>query len=953
MAIGDVKVNVGRSIQQQENIIPGQFGSGIARALGNLGNAVGDVASATAGFHDRQNKTEEFETQKRFIEYESEQARVLAESHRAAPPGAAGITNITEEGVTLNNTAFLETIPKRLQEQYVPLLEQLKQGQVNNSFAFEYEQGNKQFRQDISVLSNEQATEVRKGTVDLVTARDNVLSTLALSDLPELEQQTLALGVEKQLALASYAREVERGQATDLPVQKITLGEPSPDVVLSGTSPGTRGLANTVARLESGSRYDVRNDGSAGGAPITDFADHPRITVTLPDGTRTSAAGKYQFTQSTWDVAATALGLMDFSPASQDKAFVYTAEQRLNKLNLPGSPSLEEVLLSNDTAVLAQVHNALKPEWVALENITTEEFVASLQGVDPEEEDATGVPGIRNGAVGTPGRPDVWNDPAYASLSYDEKAKLHADGVTAAKKAQTALDKARKEQQTAAYNTAVMHASTGEMGLADEEALKEAGVLTKYTEVKAFRDAVEDYKTRVASTADLQAQVSNPEHVFTGSKNEDKAFNNLLGQEGKDALGAMDQGFVNTSLLPLIQRTGYIPSESAIVLETMVATGDPKQRTFALETLSNLHGQNPQILERTSGLSDDMKKEVGLYTAMKPFLSETELAERVKLSRDPAYVTQRNELLTAGRKDFQDNVDNAKLLDALDPRLIGFDPVMPLTAQQQFLLRKEAKMLYAEGWAISQSESASLEYAAKQLQRQWSMSDIGGVNRMMRNAPQTYYPSVNGGHSYIDYLTRRDAGLEVDEEFTLVADGQTRQEAAAFQKAGEGYNASYMIGVKDAEGNYGVKMDESGKLPLRIAFDPEDPELVEGRNWVVSYENLAGRIAEAQQVLDNVPESEQDKAFTMGGVPLKEELAQLRTSATTLREERPPGLEDDNTSLRLLSTMEAEAQEMFNRAGGDFDTGMFAGTDVANYYTQLLADIEQRGGKIPGEVEDK
>ena len=44
-------------------------------------------------------------------------------------------------------------------------------------------------------------------------------------------------------------------------------------------------------------------------------------------GKTSSAAGRYQFLQGTWDEARNALGLPDFSPESQDAAAVWLAER--------------------------------------------------------------------------------------------------------------------------------------------------------------------------------------------------------------------------------------------------------------------------------------------------------------------------------------------------------------------------------------------------------------------------------------------------------------------------------------------------------------------------------------------------------------------------------------------------------------------------------------------------
>lgn len=64
-----------------------------------------------------------------------------------------------------------------------------------------------------------------------------------------------------------------------------------------------------------------------GGGQFASYADHPRIY--RPFGkTTTSAAGAYQFLAGTWDEAAAALGLADFSPPSQDLAAVWLIRRR-------------------------------------------------------------------------------------------------------------------------------------------------------------------------------------------------------------------------------------------------------------------------------------------------------------------------------------------------------------------------------------------------------------------------------------------------------------------------------------------------------------------------------------------------------------------------------------------------------------------------------------------------
>lgn len=55
------------------------------------------------------------------------------------------------------------------------------------------------------------------------------------------------------------------------------------------------------------------------GGSFSDFSTHPKVFKTNPrDGTKTSAAGAYQITYTTWVWLHVLAGVNDFSPASQD-----------------------------------------------------------------------------------------------------------------------------------------------------------------------------------------------------------------------------------------------------------------------------------------------------------------------------------------------------------------------------------------------------------------------------------------------------------------------------------------------------------------------------------------------------------------------------------------------------------------------------------------------------------
>ncbi|WP_075338436.1 glycoside hydrolase family 24 protein [Yersinia enterocolitica] len=122
--------------------------------------------------------------------------------------------------------------------------------------------------------------------------------------------------------------------------------------------PNVRQYLDVLSKAEGTASY--ANSGyntMFGGDQFYDSSDHPRQLkdFTQTDGTtnKTSAAGRYQFTSSSWDDAAKALNLTDFSPRSQDLAALFLIQR---------AGQLENVTNGN----FADATNGLGGVWASL-----------------------------------------------------------------------------------------------------------------------------------------------------------------------------------------------------------------------------------------------------------------------------------------------------------------------------------------------------------------------------------------------------------------------------------------------------------------------------------------------------------------------------------------------------------------------------------------------------------
>lgn len=125
-----------------------------------------------------------------------------------------------------------------------------------------------------------------------------------------------------------------------------------------------KAFLDTIAGPESGGAYDVMY----GGKKFTDFSKHPGVYTPIESGPnrgkKSSAAGRYQFLEKTWQDIAGRYRLKDFSPENQDKAAWALAAETYAQQTKGGK--LEEALKSGDPARINAAADILKTVWTSM-----------------------------------------------------------------------------------------------------------------------------------------------------------------------------------------------------------------------------------------------------------------------------------------------------------------------------------------------------------------------------------------------------------------------------------------------------------------------------------------------------------------------------------------------------------------------------------------------------------
>ena len=110
------------------------------------------------------------------------------------------------------------------------------------------------------------------------------------------------------------------------------------------------------------------------GKQFSDMSRHP-AQINSANGLSSDAAGAYQFLSTTYNPAAKALGITDFSPQSQEKVGKYLAQKR----------GMNTDIVHTDKASFLKALDKIAPEWSSMPTIKTGTSYYGQGGLTPDE----------------------------------------------------------------------------------------------------------------------------------------------------------------------------------------------------------------------------------------------------------------------------------------------------------------------------------------------------------------------------------------------------------------------------------------------------------------------------------------------------------------------------------------------------------------------------------------
>ena len=216
----------------------------------------------------------------------------------------------------------------------------------------------------------DESKKMQKDQAELKLERQKINDAMvALSKAQEEQAKTNTLlnteqlkKLEEEGKIPSTLQPSDKATPSSEQPQTTALNTSATNTAMPAMSKGWQKLSK-VLRTGEGTLGDSGYTTMFTGAKFTDTSKHPRL-LHSSGKLRSDAAGAYQFLSTTWDSAKNALGLKDFSPASQEAAGRYLTQKR-------GVDPDKEI---TDFQTFKNTLDKLAPEWASM----------PYQGVSPK-----------------------------------------------------------------------------------------------------------------------------------------------------------------------------------------------------------------------------------------------------------------------------------------------------------------------------------------------------------------------------------------------------------------------------------------------------------------------------------------------------------------------------------------------------------------------------------------
>ncbi|WP_051229179.1 hypothetical protein [Pleomorphomonas oryzae] len=633
------------------------------------------------------------------------------------------------------------------------------------------------------------------------THKDEILPDDAMNLLEKLKPEAIS-AVKRDAAHASIS--------TPAPNQFAATGLP----------PIAYAFLGTTAQGEAHS-YDILN----GGGKFTGYADHPRR---VGPGGASTAAGRYQFVEGTWDRVSNKLGLPDFSPASQDKGAWYLAQADYRTRT--GRSLVGDIEAGNFGAI----RRGLTPTWESFGQISDAEFGRRMESRLNGIVTIGGVGKSSPDYLASAGQPTA-DAMSSTSLSTLRPPKPTMGDVTFSPDVEAALS-----GLPPAYADQLRQSAVAGVAADQAEALKAQ---------KAASVAQEDhYKLRIA-TSDDTLSVNDIVEDPSLDEGQKAGLVNSYNEKNKKELEARDniRSFANGNLMV----DGYTEAgrkANDAVWDKVSSSVKPEQRMPVLGELIRQTNTVPTSITNSIRGNLDSRNPARVLDAM-------QMSQQIQTISQTAFKGEGGDIASKAGTDYRHMVDDlgyspqeavAHYLAVTDPakqRIVDEKEVNKLTEKVNVgtvtgLFSNWHSFSPAAGFDPKQSATMVADYkellkneyeevadptiakgrADMMFRRLYGVTNATGSSIVIKYPPENYHPPVNGSYSYLNEQLIADVGKGPKGDITPdMIHIEPAPNTAARIAAGQAPAYVVTIWRKGADGLPTVDMTKDG---LGLVFDP-------------------------------------------------------------------------------------------------------------------------------------
>lgn len=526
-------------------------------------------------------------------------------------------------------------------------------------------------------------------------------------------------------------------------------------------------LLGTIAGTEAPD-YQTIN----GGEKFADFSDHPRRKG---GGGKSTAAGRYQYVQATWDRVAAANGFTDFSPANQDRGAWWLAQQDYK------SNTGRDLMADLQAGNYAEVRKGLGSTWEGIHKLSDAEFAKRMQN-------ASGL------TISPQVAQAVDSLPAYQASQVREAAYR---GTSAWETQQNAERAAEQRQMQGEFELRIAQLDT---------TLTEGEILatnlddgTKATLITSRRSKFEEF---AQTSADMAAFAAGRLMVDPYSSDGRKRVDLMWTEQAKVIQEGQDPSAI---VADIVAQTGLVPTPVVNALRSGMTSRDIAQVQSALVTASRLAEIDQHAFSRIDGGSK-VAEMAALYDQLTGSVGMTgeEAARRIMDLSDPEKQRDRKALLSSPETEvwLKDTATEDGARAIFDPGFFSRTPRLGETPLQTAAAVAEFREILEQSLVDANGDQEMAETMAQdRFRRRYGVSSYslssGGRGVVTRLPPEVTYPAgVDGTHDYLGQ--QAIAALAAEEVEADQVFFQSDNTTAADVRAGR--PPRYLLYYKDAEG---------------------------------------------------------------------------------------------------------------------------------------------------------